>query len=384
MRNKRAVSAIVAAILIVLVTVVAVVLILSTVMPVVKEGLEFSDKCLAADVSIDNSGFSCYDSVEEVVAVRVVSGVVEDVLGVQVIGYFGGNTEKTEEYIFGSNSAYIYYFNTSSYGRPEVVKVAPIVMIGSELTVCDVSSSVEPRDCDINLSNKSVRGFGNVISGGGGGGSGDDGSGDDGSGDGEEPPVELPVLVPAGANSYVILEISETKIGDEVEFELLSQENVWGNYGGLVSEYDEELGYDYVLAVHTSWIYRLFGNERRYGVSSSRFVYYDDFGNSEEPGGVEEFDSGVIRAVIPYVSSIDGVKINGVDLGVDLESIEEVKTCKDEGEEGNYSLGESCCLDFVPMSVEGFGFVCSDCGDGDCNGGDGETRFSCPEDCSEE
>ncbi|MBT3398085.1 hypothetical protein HOA55_04425 [archaeon] len=153
---------------------------------------------------------------------------------------------------------------------------------------------------------------------------------------------------------FIRLEIGEDKIGEEIQFSLVGQENLYGNYGGLVDYYDDDGGIaeDYLLRVNDLEGDLLFSS----ALSSSRFVFYDNFGEDEEDlGGVLETESGIIPVIVPYIENIGSIRIeNGeveTDLNVNVGEIICERTCMAEGETGS-SDDESCCIGFIKSGGE--------------------------------
>ena len=73
---------------------------------------------------------------------------------------------------------------------------------------------------------------------------------------------------------YIRLEINETFKNNVTSFSLLTQENLYGNYDGLVYLYDLGVGSPYILNVYSSQV-------EKYGLESSRFMFYDNFNDTE-------------------------------------------------------------------------------------------------------
>jgi hypothetical protein len=154
---------------------------------------------------------------------------------------------------------------------------------------------------------------------------------------------------------FIQLEIGEEKIGEDIQFSLISQENLFGNYGGLVNSYDEEFG------IPEDYFLRLYGAENdllgSFTLSSSRFVFYDNFEaeEGEDLGGVIETEEGIIFVTIPYIESINSIKVenNGVETNININS-EEIsceRTCLIEDEIGR-SDAEDCCIGFIKSKQE--------------------------------
>ncbi len=205
----------------------------------------------------------------------------------------------------------------------------------------------------------------------------------------DKEPVDLPSneLV---ESCYIGLEITESLrgfefdnqrdiISDNIDFELLNQSNLYGNYNSSVNYYNPEMQGDYELTTYDS------SNEiiSKYSVYSGRFVFYDNFDETsgEVSGGILELNSSTLYEIIPYDSRIKLVKINYngtiTDLNVDESGFKCERTCKIAGE----VLGESdsCCIGFVAGENSNGDFVCVSPNDGVCS--EFEDADSCIGDC---
>lgn len=181
---------------------------------------------------------------------------------------------------------------------------------------------------------------------------------------------------------FIKLEIDEEKVGDDIQFTLGSQENLYGNHKGLVNHYDEEFGIkeDYTLRTYDS------GNSRlnSFSLSSSRFLLYDTFSEDEDNlGGTIKTDSGTISVIIPHTENIASIKIenNGTETDLNINPSEIIceRTCKIEDEIGNLD-NDNCCIGFIRSIREDNSFICTNCGDGICS--DDENNYLCAEDCA--
>ncbi|MFB6088621.1 MAG: hypothetical protein ABEK36_02465, partial [Candidatus Aenigmatarchaeota archaeon] len=125
------------------------------------------------------------------------------------------------------------------------------------------------------------------------------------------------VRASAQQDCYQELEITETKTGSGVEFELVEKNNVEGDYSNFVREYSPFLGSDYVLNT-----YDLHDNlVSRYALSSARFIFYDtlDFEKGEEDalgGYIDEKNSAVLYSIIPCDEEIGKISISSDHLTV--------------------------------------------------------------------
>jgi len=177
---------------------------------------------------------------------------------------------------------------------------------------------------------------------------------------------------------YIQLDISEIVVRNKTQFNLINTTNLFGLYDSSVNVYDSQLPGDYVLRT-----YNKFGRGiNQYSLYSSRYIFYDTFDDSVNPGGVEVLDSGVITAIIPYDASITRIAImnNKTLTGLQFKptSISCKRTCKVQGELGKVDK-EKCCFGYTWLQINSTTFSCSKCGDKVCS--KYEDKYSCYEDC---
>lgn len=153
MRGKKAISALVATVLLILITVAAVGIIWGAIMPMIKNVLELNQACLKANsLNIDTqSGFTCYNSTGgTTVTVTVERGPeTYDLTGIKFIVVTGGQSKS-----FDNNTAVpdllgkkTFSSADVAYGTPTEVKIAPVVKIGNTNRVCDVTSTAILSKC---------------------------------------------------------------------------------------------------------------------------------------------------------------------------------------------------------------------------------------------
>ncbi len=188
----------------------------------------------------------------------------------------------------------------------------------------------------------------------------------------------------ASENFYVLLNIKETKSGQDILFSLQYSELGYGDYERFVDVYDKDFPVgDYILEVYDP-------NKRllkKYSLWSSRFVYYDTGAGVE----AEERDSAAIGAFIPYDDNNPPAFIridnNGVKTGFKellIISSQEGKgllICVKENEDVDIAVGKQCCSGLTPAFQSDDYYICVSCGDGACS--KFENYNSCPSDCSE-
>lgn len=182
---------------------------------------------------------------------------------------------------------------------------------------------------------------------------------------------------------YVQLDISEQKIGTAIKFSLNKASALYGEYDNFLNKYNESNsgGNNYILETYDSKK----GLQGKYEFKSSRFVFWD----GENTGGVEENDSGIINAIIPYdrneptafiIINNKGVKTDYIALPVAQleEEFEKIPLCKKENEKVDLN-NNKCCSGFIPAPQEDNSYVCVNCGDGKCS--KYETYNTCYKDC---
>ena len=150
--ERKAVSALIATVLLILITVAAVGVIWSLVMPMLQEKItEASQSCISAKIKIDTEkGFTCYDSANKQLRVMVSRGPDDlELAGLQVIALASGNSYKFEivDNIVGVNEDRIYTLNMTT--TPQQASVVPIVKLGTSKKVCGITSRADISSCNI-------------------------------------------------------------------------------------------------------------------------------------------------------------------------------------------------------------------------------------------
>jgi len=163
--QKKAVSNLVATVLLILIAVAAIGIIWSAVMPMINKATQYGQSCTNARMQINSeSGYTCYNA-SGVVLVDIVRGADDFVpSGIQLIVAGGGqsnvfkvvNNQATTDVVMlgGATSLQIPGTNqektfviTSGLTTTSEVAVAPIVKVGNTEKVCDVSSRVALTAC---------------------------------------------------------------------------------------------------------------------------------------------------------------------------------------------------------------------------------------------
>jgi FlaG/FlaF family flagellin (archaellin) len=164
-KNKKAISAIVATVLIILITVAAVTVIWAAVLPMITGKLESSQVCSEAvsQVRLLDEGYTCRSSDGNNVSIQIKHLAKEfDLADVQVLVSSGGDSTTFElsnatttlvptgaNIPFpGINEEKVYIINTSLIsGTIEEVQIAPVVAIGNSEKTCDAVFPQTLRDC---------------------------------------------------------------------------------------------------------------------------------------------------------------------------------------------------------------------------------------------
>ena len=151
-KKNKAVSPLIATVLLILITVAAVGIIWGMLMPMLQEKItEASQSCISAKVKIDTEqGYTCYDNANKNLSVMVSRGPDElDLAGLQIIVFASGSSYKFEisEDLPGINEAKVFTFKFASI--PESATVAPIVQIGRSRKFCGITSKAGISSCNI-------------------------------------------------------------------------------------------------------------------------------------------------------------------------------------------------------------------------------------------
>ncbi len=148
--ERKAVSALIATVLLILISVAAVGVIWSLVMPMLQEKItEASQSCISAKIKIDTEkGFTCYDSANNQLKVMISRGPDDlELAGLQIIVFASGSSYKYEigDKIVGVNEDKVYTLNLTF--APEQATVAPIVRLGTSKKVCGITSRADINPC---------------------------------------------------------------------------------------------------------------------------------------------------------------------------------------------------------------------------------------------
>lgn len=155
--NKKAISTIVATVLIILITVAAVAIIWAAIIPMIKNQLSGSTTCLDAvsQVTVLNEGYTCRNVAENKISLQVKRGPKSfDLKDIEVIVSIGGQTTNKRisadadvKTVPNTNQAKTYIISGANFGTADKVEIAPIVGIGGSEERCGKASSLVLRDC---------------------------------------------------------------------------------------------------------------------------------------------------------------------------------------------------------------------------------------------
>jgi len=154
LKNKKAISALIATVLLILITIAGVAIIAGAVIPMITKITQSGQACTSARLNIDTSaGFTCLNSTG--VNVNIVRGPEDfDLAAIQLI--ILDDTGTTKEIVMsdaskfpGINGGRVYTILKSGNwtGNATEVRVAPIVKVGNTKTTCDISAKVSIPIC---------------------------------------------------------------------------------------------------------------------------------------------------------------------------------------------------------------------------------------------
>lgn len=171
--HKKAVSALVATVLLILITVAAVGIIWGAIMPMLAQGMDVGRACMNARLQINTQqGYSCFNTTGPTpnrVLIQVERGAEDFIpLGLQLVVTGGGQskvyTVRNKQTGVGSvselpanfsgvtldvpgiNEARTYFVDSGMTTTSEI-SVAPIVKVGNTEKICDVSSRAAVTQC---------------------------------------------------------------------------------------------------------------------------------------------------------------------------------------------------------------------------------------------
>jgi hypothetical protein len=153
MKSRKAISDLIATVLIVLITIAAVGIIWGAIMPIIKSNIESSQKCTNAGLEINTQSGYTYVSGENI-SIQISRGASTIALnGIQIkIMDKTGNSNTTVlgiAYVPVANADKVYNFNVTAMGLDKTgikkVGVAPIVALGNLNYTCPMRESEMPQ-----------------------------------------------------------------------------------------------------------------------------------------------------------------------------------------------------------------------------------------------
>lgn len=147
MKSRKAISDLVATVLIVLITIAAVGIIWGAIMPIIKSNIESSQKCTNAELSVNTQSGYTYMNGENI-SVQISRGASTVVLnGLQIKVMDSSGRSQIQTYnssaVPGANADKVYSFNVTALGLDKSsikkVGVAPIVALGNLNYTCPMS-----------------------------------------------------------------------------------------------------------------------------------------------------------------------------------------------------------------------------------------------------
>ena len=159
MKHKKAISAVVATVLIILITVAAVTIIWSAIIPMIQDQLSGGTVCLDASAAVTISkAYTCIDTDDEEIKVQVSRGVGGsndfELAGLRILVSADGDTTSVtidKDSIDGlppSNGEKVYTIDGDDYNAAaEEVSVAAIVTAGNKEKECEAGLPVKLSPC---------------------------------------------------------------------------------------------------------------------------------------------------------------------------------------------------------------------------------------------
>jgi hypothetical protein len=143
MMNKRGIEALVATVLLVLIVIAAVGIIWGAVMPIIRQNIDTSQKCLNAGIEVNTQGGYTYATGTTSVSVQVSRGpstVTVSSIDIKVVNDAGNSGTNSTTDVPLPNSDKVYPITMASLGlsgtTAKRVGVAPTIMVGNTKVVC--------------------------------------------------------------------------------------------------------------------------------------------------------------------------------------------------------------------------------------------------------
>ena len=157
--QKRAVSDVMATVIIIALVIVAVTVVWVGVLPLIKNKVGGSDVCNSVDVSIENSqGYTCWASDKNVTLVQIKKGPNDVNISKMkfAISYGGNSFSYTNNTILQKNSFGVYYLNTTGINGVGKIEVVPFVRSGNSEKACSSVYITNVKACSITLSDTEI------------------------------------------------------------------------------------------------------------------------------------------------------------------------------------------------------------------------------------
>ena len=143
--QKKGVSAVVATVLIIMITVAAVGIVWAVIIPMIRDNLGSSNLCNDVDISIATlGGYTCYDSVQKIVAVQVQKGPSD--VSVSRIDFLlssaGNSYSENLSYGFAKNEYHTFYLPASTLSSVDGISIAPVLSTGKSCGRISLASSL--------------------------------------------------------------------------------------------------------------------------------------------------------------------------------------------------------------------------------------------------
>jgi len=161
--EKKGISAVVATVLIILITVAAVTIIWAAIIPMINNQLSKGTVCLDAisQLSIENKGYTCRDSVTDDLKVQIGHGATNfDLADIQILISSNGTTESinlvadtayTLADLPGTNEEKTFTILDAVITTPtadiDTVNIAPIVTVGDSTEACEALAPIIIKAC---------------------------------------------------------------------------------------------------------------------------------------------------------------------------------------------------------------------------------------------
>ncbi|MFZ5955793.1 MAG: archaellin/type IV pilin N-terminal domain-containing protein [Nanoarchaeota archaeon] len=155
MENKKAVSTVVATVLIILITVAAVTFLWVAVNSLVQDKITKSVNCneVSPDLMIlEEKGWTCYDGVTHNTSIQVSRGAGDyELKRIELVFSEKGSTVNVSKQtdIPLRNSEKTYNLNSTMWGinNADSVKITPVLQVGNQEQFCDPTKEVAIRPC---------------------------------------------------------------------------------------------------------------------------------------------------------------------------------------------------------------------------------------------